>query len=681
MKKLDYVNALMGTHNTSDFSHGNILPLLALPHALASWTIMTNSSHGNFFYDPTANTFEGIRLTHQPSPWIGDYGHFLVMPQTGNLNIAPHMRKSSFNKQTFRFTPTELYIEEFKDNCDICLSPSPTGGIFKFTFKNEGKNRINFIGLDGKTQFVYNKALQNITGYTTGVTHHCPYELKEYIYAKISCECEEETTENCLSLIVKDKEVTVKIATSFIGYEQAEINFNRELNLNTINDLKVQAENIWEKELSKINIESDEKTMKTFYSCLYRALLFPRKFYETDKSGKNLHINIETGEIKEGVMYVDNGFWDTYRTVYPLLSIIDPKLYAEMAESFYNIYEDTGWLPRWISPNEIGLMPGTLVEPVLADAIVKDIVSPELAEKFLDAMIHNAEDDSPEPKYGRKKVSVYRKLGYLPNNLVHESVNETLDCCYGDFCIGASAAKLGKIGLAEKYMNYAKNYAKIFDKKSGLMRSMDDKGQRSDDFIPHSWGGEYTEGSAWQNSFAVPHDMKGLNELYNGKLEDKIDELFNTPPIFTVGWYGFEIHEMSELAAQRNFGQCAISNQPSFPIPYIYSEIGNVKKTSYWVNRLITEAFDSTIDGFPGDEDNGTMASWYIFGCLGFYPFCPGRADFTTTLPIVKKAEITLPDGKKLIVEKDKFKVEKMNNHVSYKDIMNGGSLWDKVKK
>lgn len=681
MKKLDYVNALIGTHNTSNFSHGNILPLVALPHALASWTIMTDSSHGNFFFDPTSNTFEGIRLTHQPSPWIGDYGHFLVMPQTGKLDTAPHMRKSSFNKQSFRMTPGELFIEEFKDNCDITLSPSQSGGIFTFNFKNKGLNRINLIGLDGKTDFIFNKALRSVTGYTTGVTHYCPYELKEYVYAEISCPCEDENIENCLSLKVSEQQVTLKIATSFISIEQAKLNFERELKTNNINDLKKNAENTWEKELSKIEIESDEKTMNTFYSCLYRALLFPRKFYETDSANRNLHINIETGELCEGVMYVDNGFWDTYRTVYPLLSVIDPALYAEMTEGFYNIYKETGWLPRWISPNEIGLMPGTLVEPVLADAIVKDIISPELAEKCFTAMIHNAEDDSPEAKYGRKKVSVYRKLGYLPNNLVHESVNETLDCCYGDFCIGAAAEKLGKKDLAEKYAKYAKNYANIFDKKSGFMRSMDENGNKSEEFIPHSWGGEYTEGSAWQASFAVPHDMKGLNELYGGKLEEKIDSLFAEPPIFNVGWYGSEIHEMSELAAQREFGQCAISNQPSFPIPYIYSELGNVAKTSYWVKRLITEAFDSGIDGFPGDEDNGTMASWYIFGCLGFYPFCPGRADFTTTVPVVKKAEINLPDGKKLIIDGSAFKAENMKNKVSYSDIMKGGALWDKVKK
>ena len=227
----------------------------------------------------------------------------------------------------------------------------------------------------------------------------------------------------------------------------------------------------------------------------------------------------------------------------------------------------------------------------------------------------------------------------MPYDKFNESVNLTQDAAYGDWCIARVAEILGKGDIAAEYDRRAKNYRNIFDPETGFMRAKDSKGEFRPDFSPVSWGRDYTEGSAWQNSFAVPHDIEGLAELYGGReqLMRKIDELFAEKPHYEVGGYGREIHEMTEMAAA-DFGQCAISNQPSFHIPYIYSALGEVDKTAYWVEKLCKEAFSYTDDGFPGDEDNGTMALWYVFSVLGFYPFCPGKPEFVKGKKQVKRA-------------------------------------------
>jgi len=325
-------------------------------------------------------------------------------------------------------------------------------------------------------------------------------------------------------------------------------------------------------------------------------------------------------------------------------------------------------------------MPGMLVEATLADAIVKDIVSGELAEGILEAMLKDGECASEAMGFGRKALEEYRKYGYVPYTAEKESVNETLDNCYGDYCIARAAEKLGRAETAERYYKYAKNYRNLFDKETGFMRAKDENGNFRDEvFDCFAWGRDYTEGSAWQGSFAVYHDIEGLNRLYAGKLSKKIDELINTPEYYSVSGYGQEIHEMSEMA-DMEAGQCAISNQPSFHIPFIYSELGDVEKTAALVKRL-SEEFSATPEGYPGDEDNGSMSAWYVLACLGFYQMCPSRADFTMSLPLLEKITVKLSNGNLLKINKEKADPDKTKNIVSYFDIMKGGDLNDIAMK
>ena len=194
------------------------------------------------------------------------------------------------------------------------------------------------------------------------------------------------------------------------------------------------------------------------------------------------------------------------------------------------------------------------------------------------------------------------------------------------------------------------------------MRAKDENGEfRDEEFDSFAWGRDYTEGSAWQSSFAVYHDIEGLNKLYDGRLSEKIDEFLSIPAYYSVGGYEKEIHEMSEMAAA-DFGQCAISNQPSFHIPFIYSELGDVEKTATLVERL-SEEFDSTPEGYPGDEDNGSMSAWYVLSCLGLYQMCPSRPEFTMSLPLFKRITVKLANGKELKIDKEKLTASKMRNN------------------
>ena len=286
-------------------------------------------------------------------------------------------------------------------------------------------------------------------------------------------------------------------------------------------------------------------------------------------------------------------------------------------------------------------MPSTLIDAVIAEAAVNGIGSREVLEHALQGMLHHANNESEDPRYGRNGAISYLKYGYMPRNEQRESVNLTQDSAYGDWCIATVAKVLGHDELVDEYMARSKSYQNIFDPTTGFMRGRDTEGKMADFFDPCAWGGEYTEGSAWQNSFAVPHDVEGLAELHGGReaLIAKLDELFNTPPAYRVFGYGGEIHEMTEMALV-DFGQMAISNQPSFHLPFLFSALGDQAKTDYWVKKLAEEGFNSSSAGFPGDEDNGTTAAWYIFATIGQYRLCPGKTEWIPCQRLVKSVKI-----------------------------------------
>lgn len=638
MKGLDFVSTRIGSRNERRFSNGNVYPIVAHPFGMAHFTVQNDGAAGSWFYDPTSHAFEGIRLTHQPSPWVGDYGHMLFLPFSGELS-TPQLRWSSFRPEAAQIEPyrLEVYLQRYRVTAR--LAPAERGCILQIE-NGSGKQTgfavlpyaASHFDIDGTTA----------TGWTDSQSIWGFKRVREYFYMSFSRPIVSKQTveHDGVAVWFDGDSVEIRIATSFVSVTQAERNYTRELNC-SFACAEQAARDAWQTYLGRVHVSDENPARKrTFYSCLYRTLLYPRIFYEYGENGEPVHYNADTDTVERGVFYTDNGFWDTFRTVYPLFALIAPERYREICEGFINYAEETGWLPKWLSPGELGMMPGVLAEAVLADAAVKGILDKDLTARAYRYMRRSAFDRSDNPRHGRRGVLEYRKYGYVPDDIA-ESVNHTCDSAYGDFCVAQAARLVGDGETAKTLLASSKNYANLFDRETGFFRGRNRDGAFKPHFDPLDWGGDYCEGGCWQNGFGVYHDIDGLAALYGGKqaLISKLDTLFATQPLFNVGGYGFEIHEMSEMASV-DFGQCAISNQPSFHIPWLYTLLGAREKTEYWVEKLANEAFSAADDGFPGDEDNGTMAAWYVFACLGLYPVCPGKDEYVTAKPLFATIEI-----------------------------------------
>lgn len=681
MKYYSLVNTKQGSQSTHRFSNGNTLPLVQLPFGMTAYCPQTNEGNRRWYYHPQSRSFEGIRITHQPSPWIADYGAMVFMPQKTPLNIGEEERWSGFRPEDAVLAPAYLKYRLLRTRSTVEVTPTARCAKVRVAFDDTENNFFSVLPVEGRSGYRFDREANTLYASTTQCAGGVSKDFKEYavfrfepgsvLTDEIYIQTETELAKGmqgsgeqiAVHIGLAKPQTEIAVATSYISFEQAEISLNREIGSRSFDEIRTAGEELWESYLNRVEIEAaDEKQLKTFYSCMYRAFLYPHRCSEVDAAGNEIHYSPYDGKVHPGVRFTDNGFWDTYRTVYPFFSLVAKDEMKEMLVSFIGDYKESGWLPRWLSIGERGCMPSTLVDAVLCDGAVKGLIDKEHMEIALEGMLKHATTDAPYDYYGRNGAESYCRLGYVPYDEQKESVNLTADAAYGDWCIAVIASLLGKTELAAEYRRRAGNYKNLFDKETGFMRPKDSQGRFRPDFTPIGWGRDYTEGSAWQNSFAVPHDMAGLASLYGGKekLLQKIDELFAAAPDYEIVGYGCEIHEITEMASV-DFGQCAISNQPSFHIPYIYAELGDRKKTAYWVEKLCREAFSFEDDGFPGDEDNGTTAIWYIFGVLGFYPFCPGRTDYVKSKKLCKKAFIL---GKEIDVDADPA------DRIEYKDII-----------
>ncbi len=639
MKYLSYVNTKIGTKSHPRRSYGNTLPLTQMPFGMASFCAQTEV-HRAWFYHPDHEFAEGVRLTHQASPWLNDYGSFLMMPQNDVIADSGAGAWSGVRRDTTVEHPDYLKIHFLRSNCTFELTPTERGGAIRLTFGDDRPSYLSFLPVMGKYSYRLDQATSTLIGTTDGHSYDKATDFKMYFAVRFSADALDadrtytvgENENACIHVALKKHTVEARIGISYISAEMAVAAIDRECGALSFDELRARAEASWEEKLSRIEIEAQsDAQMRTFYSCLYRVFLYPHKAYELDENQRPVHYAPFDGSIRSGVRYTDNCFWDTYRTLFPLYTLIAREEYAEILEGLVNDYRDSGWLPRCLSIGEVNCMPSTLIDAVIAEAAVNGIGQREVLETALEGMLHHANHEAEDPRNGRNGVLSYLKYGYVPREEHRESVNLTQDFAYGDWCIAAVAQALGHDELVDEYLNRAQNYKNLFDPASGFMRGRDAKGKMAENFDPCVWGGEYTEGSAWQNSFAVPHDIEGLAELHGGReaLIAKLDELFATPPRYRVMGYGFEIHEMTEMAVA-DFGQMAISNQPSFHLPFMYAALGAPEKTEYWVKKLTEEAFAPTEDGYPGDEDTGTTSAWYILAVLGMYRLCPGKKEWIT---------------------------------------------------
>lgn len=714
MNYLQYVNLLIGTNSVKSYSNGNTTPLVALPFGMNTFTVETRPDSDFLFFNPQDHLTTGIRLTHQLSPWLGDYGALTMLPTSGEIVDIKPTRASGYRREKAVFEPCRLKMDFLRYQTCIELVPTLRGAIGRLNYADGKISKRLFLDLQkGESQIEIDAENGIIKGFVTNkiLNHVLPQNFKEYFIIKFSSKIDIKKTIAFLdeqeqevepfykgnnlkiSLCFKGENTKIdyRLATSYISLAQAELNLENEIGEKNFDTLYAEAEKIWNEKLSRIEIETDDEEQKrTFYSCMWRTCLFPHTFYEINSQGKKVHYSPANGEILKGPFFADMGFWDVYRTAFPLMTILDPQMYNEICKGLLNFYRESGWLPRFSCPGPISCMPGTAIDMVFADGVKKGVITDKSdISLMLEGMLKHANEKCEESKLGgRDGILDYNKLGYVPFDY-RESVNKTLDYAYGDWCISVLAEHLGKEEIAKEYQKRALNYKNIFDADTKLMKARDKDGNVRSDWREFEWSFDYTEGCAWQNSFSVFHDMAGHAELMGGKdrMIEMIDRLFAAPPVFECGYRGKEIHEMTEMASV-DFGQCALSNQPSFHIPYIYSYMGAYDKTCYWVRKAVSDLFDSGIDGYPGDEDTGSMSAWYILSTLGFYSFTPGTGEYVLASLSVKRAVIHTGAGTDFVIEAENYSKdniyaakitqsgEELNRtYITHGSIMSGGKL------
>ncbi|WP_273277725.1 GH92 family glycosyl hydrolase [Maribacter polysiphoniae] len=673
---VDWVNPLMGTDSNPGLSNGNTYPVIAMPWGMNFWTPQTGNMGHGWAYTYNANKIKGFKQTHQPSPWMNDYGQFSIMPFTGKLRFKQEERESWFSHKAEIATP--YYYSVYLADHDITTEITPTerAARFRFTFP---ENDESYIIVDAFDRGSYVKIIpqeRKIIGYTTRNSGGVPDNFKNYFVIIFDTDFEisntfseaeltntlESTSKHAGAAIgfttKKGQIVNAKVASSFISFEQAEINLE-EIGDSDFNQLKEKGKAIWNKELSRIEIEgATANQIGTFYSCLYRSLLFPRKFFEFNKEGGIVHYSPYNGEVRKGYMFTDTGFWDTFRSLFPFLNLMYPELSAQMQEGLSNAYDESGWLPEWASPGLRNIMVGNNSASVVSDAYLKNgnLYKYDI-ENLYDALIHGANNEGPMTAVGRAGAPSYIKLGYVPFDIgLNETAARTLEYAYDDFAIYQLAKALKKPKKEiELYKKRSLNYKNLYDSEYKLMRGKDSKGDFRTPFSPFDWGGDFTEGNSLHYSWSVFHDVQGLIDLMGGEEEfvSQLDTVFSLPPVFGDKYYGGVIHEIREMQIA-NMGQYAHGNQPIQHMPYLYNYAGVPWKSQYWVRETMDRMYNPNADGYCGDEDNGQTSAWYVFSAMGFYPVAPATDQYVIGTPLFKKTTIHLENGKKIIINAPK---------------------------
>jgi predicted alpha-1,2-mannosidase len=652
------VNILQGTDSTPAFSRGNTLPIAARPFGMAHWTLQTTPT-SPWMFEPGQRRIQGFRSTHQLSPWLGDYGHATFLPICGNPELDYGSRATSYRPEDSILSPHTMAMKLLRYGIDAELVPTERGALIHANYTKKQTPGFVFDVPGDKPQTPESDAAQRTirfrsTANSGGVPNDfaCYYVL-QFSEPWIALEHKDQRMHRSthISFVESVRSLDVRIATSFISFEQADRNLQLELGAKPASTLRAEAEQAWNKHLTCIEIEgASDPQQRTFYSCLYRTLLFPRIWHEPDANGVVQHRSPYNGKVVPGVMYADHGYWDVYRAWYPMMTILFPDRLGEILQAWVNAYQEGGWLPQFPCPGYRACMTGSLIDSLFGEAAVKGIKGFDMAAAYEGLKKHATQPGNPDAGYGRRGIDQYLKFGYDPADKVEQSAAETVDAAYGDFCIAQVAKALGKADDYAMFMKRSENWRNIFDPSSGFFRGKNSDGSFLEPFSPIRWGDPYVEAAAYQHRFDAPHAMPALIEAMGGKekVVAELEKMITMFPDFETGAYGSEIHEMSEMAAV-NFGQYAHSNQPSHHILYVFTVAGRQDRTAHWTKRVMDELY--TPDLLAGDEDTGSMAAWYVLSSLGFYPLCPGKPEYILGAPLFPRSTVHLPNGKTLVVE------------------------------
>lgn len=669
---VQYVNPLMGTDSEPALSNGNTYPAVAVPWGMNLWTPQTGKMGHGWAYTYDAYQIRGIKQTHQPSPWMNDYGQFAIMPVIG-MKFNQDERASYFSHKAEVSTP--YYYSVYLADHDVNIEMTPTERAAQFNIKYPESDSA-YVVIDPFDKGSYVKIIpeeNKVVGYTTKYARGKLVNFKNYFVLKFDKAFDNVHTWDGDSLAANLKEleanhagaivgfktqkgevINVQVASSFISIEQAELNLSREVADDSFETTKTKAKNLWNEKLGRIKVSGGTiDQVRTFYSCLYRTLFFPNKLYEINAEDEIVHWSPYNGKILPGYMFAGTGFWDTFRALYPFLNLAYPSINKEMQAGLANDYKEGGWLPEWSSPGYANIMVGNNSASVVADAYIKGLRGYDI-ETLYEALIHGANNAGPMTAVGRAGAEYYKELGYVPYDIgINESAARTLEYAYDDFTIYQLAKALDRPKKEIKlYAERSQNYKKLFDPSTGLMRGKNKDGSFQSPFNPFKWGDAFTEGNSWHYSWSVFHDVQGLIDLMGGKenFVMKLDSVFDLPPVFDDSYYGGVIHEIREMQIA-DMGQYAHGNQPIQHMIYLYNYAGAPWKAQYWARETMNRMYMPTPDGYCGDEDNGQTSAWYIFSAMGFYPVCPGVNEYVLGAPLFKKISISLENGEELLIE------------------------------
>ncbi|HAE68865.1 MULTISPECIES: GH92 family glycosyl hydrolase [Sphingobacterium] len=707
---VDFVNPLIGTESKYELSNGNTYPAIARPWGMNFWTPQTGNMGDGWVYTYTADKIKGFKQTHQPSPWNNDYGQFSIMPITGTPLFDQEKRASWFSHKAEIAKP--YYYSVYLADHDVTteLSPSQRAAIFQFTFP---KTDSAYVIIDAFDKGSYIKVIpqeNKIIGYSTKnsggvpenfknyfvITFDRPFSYKAAVKSGAISKDELEIQDNHAGAVVgfsslkRGEKVTARIASSFISFEQAELNL-KEVKSKTFQQVVDEGKAQWNEILGRVQVEDHNiDRLRTFYSSLYRSTLFPRDFSEIDGTGKRMHYSPYNGQVLPGEMFTDTGFWDTFRSLFPLLNLLYPSMNDRMQEGLVNAYKESGYLPEWASPGHRASMIGNNSASIVADALITDRKGYD-KDLLWEALKHGA--NSAYPKHsstGRFGYEYYNKLGYIPADVkVDQNVARSLEYAYNDWCIYEFGKALGKPEAETAiYATRAMNYKNLFDPSTKLMRGKKADGSFVSDFDPSAWSREYTEGNAWHWSFCVFHDPQGLINLMGGNKSfvSMLDTVFVIPSYEGMKSRGM-IHEMREMQVM-NMGQYAHGNQPIQHMPYLYNYAAEPWKAQYWVRKIMDKLYLPTPDGYCGDEDNGQTSAWYVFSSLGFYPVSPASGEYVIGSPQFDKVTLNFENGKKVNIQAkqqgaNQVYVDQLtwngkpynHNYIRYKDLLQGAKL------
>jgi predicted alpha-1,2-mannosidase len=707
---VDLVNPLMGTDSEYKLSNGNTYPAIALPWGMNFWTPQTRNMGNGWCYTYNDNKIMGIKQTHQPSPWINDYAAFSLMAITGKIRLGENERASWFSHKAEVAKPYfySVYLADY----DVTAEVTPTGrsAMFRFTFPQSDSSYILLDGLNKGSMVKIIPSERKVIGYCRNNHGGVPANFHNFFVAIFDHDFTSTHTWRGDTLNLNDlsqegdhsgavlgfrtkkgEKINVRVASSFISQEQASLNLTRETGSKDFETIMKEGKEVWNKQLGRIEVEGGTlDQQRTFYSCLYRMILFPRQFSEINEKNEIVHYSPYNGEILPGYMYTDNGFWDTFRALFPFITLMYPDVDSKIMSGLANAYKESGWLPEWASPGHRDCMIGSNSASLIADSYIKGIGGYDI-ETLYQAVVKNTKGPGPVSSVGRLGADYYNKLGYVPYNVgINENAARTLEYAYADFCIWQIAKKLGKPqDEIDLYAKRAMNYRNVFDDGRKLMRGRNLDGSFQSPFSPYKWGDAFTEGNSWHYTWSVFQDVAGLVNLMGGKdnFLAKLDSVFTVPPVFDYSYYGVVIHEIREMQIA-NMGNYAHGNQPIQHMIYLYNYAGEPWKSQYHVRDVMDKLYNYTPDGYCGDEDNGQTSAWYVFSALGFYPVTPGTGEYVFGSPLFNKVTLAFENGNKLVIdahgnsrENIYIKDIRLNkkgldrNYISHSELQKGGTL------